>query len=75
LRRRLRQSLRAWRERPGTPAAVCPHIEASRPATRRNAVASRGRSKEDNSRRGHRARDGVKGKTMEQIELRVRGMT
>lgn len=75
LRRRLRQSLRAWRQRPGTPAAVCPHIEASGPAGRRNLAAPRSRSTEDNPRSGHSPGNGVKGKTMEQIELRVSGIT
>ncbi len=38
VRRRIRQSLNAWKRRPATKAAVCPHIEAPAGRGRRRGV-------------------------------------
>ena len=38
VRRRIRQSLAAWKRRPATGAAVCPHIERSKSQGRRREV-------------------------------------
>lgn len=46
LRRRIRQSLAAWGQRPVKKAAVCPHIESGSTSARRRVVAPRRRRRQ-----------------------------